>query len=308
MAGKRLRYLLLLTSTAVYFLASGEWIAWILLVCAAGLPWLSLLVSLPAILRFCASPAGAGIVEQGEQTELWLMGSCPFPMPPFRGYLRIFSCFTGKDARYLPERGFSTEHCGGYRIVVEKAQVCDYLGLFSFPTRRVKEQRLLVRPKSVPVDDLVNPERMEISGWVPKTGGGFSENHEHRLYHPGDRLNQLHWKLSAKVGDLILREPMEAVQGAVLLTLTLSGTPQEIDRKLGRLEYTGAYLRKRELNFEIRAMTGSGILSAYVDSDAALRCAIDHLLCAPLTECSDDWDTGQQASWQYHIRGDADEA
>ncbi len=300
--------MLLLTGTAAYYLASGEWIAWVLLVCAVGLPWLSLLLSLPAILGFQASPAGAGIVEQGEQTELWLMGSCPFPMPPFRGFLRVYSCFTGKDCRYSPEKGFPTEHCGGYRIAVEKARVCDYLGLFSFPARKTREQRLLVRPKVTPVEDLVDPERMEINAWIPKSGGGFSENHEHRLYRPGDRLNQLHWKLSAKMGNLILREPMQAVQGAVLLTLTLSGTPQELDRKMGRLEYAAGYLLKRELDFEIRAMTGSGILSAYVDCEAALHRAIDQLLCTPLAQRDDGWDIGQQASWQYHIGGDGDEA
>ena len=108
---------------------------------------------------------------------------------------------------------------GGYRVTVEKARVCDYLGLFSFRVRKCREQTVLVRPKSQAVEDLVDPRGMEINAWVPKPGGGYAENHEHRLYRPGDNLNQLHWKLSAKVGDLILREPMEPVQGAVLLTV-----------------------------------------------------------------------------------------
>ncbi|MBR2633811.1 MAG: DUF58 domain-containing protein, partial [Lentisphaeria bacterium] len=42
----------------------------------------------------------------------------------------------------------------------------------------------------------------------PKPGGGYGENYEIRQYRPGDNLNQIHWKLSAKVGDLMLREPM----------------------------------------------------------------------------------------------------
>ena len=155
--------------------------------------------------------------------------------------------------------------------------------------------------------DLVDPQRMEINSWVPKPGGGFSENHEHRLYRPGDSLNQLHWKLSAKVGDLILREPMEPVQGAVLLTLSLRGTPQELDRKLGRLAYTGDYLLERELDFEIRALTGAGVLASHVDSKTALTKAIDRLLCTPLAAQTDAWDDGKDASWQYHIGGDADE-
>ena len=67
MAGRRLEYLLLLIAAAVYYVASGEWISWILLLTVAGLPWLSLLLSLPAILGFQAAPAGAEVLEQGEE-------------------------------------------------------------------------------------------------------------------------------------------------------------------------------------------------------------------------------------------------
>ena len=303
-----MQYFMLLLGAIVYYIASVEWLAWVLLLAVAGLPWLSLLLSLPAILSFQAAPAGVDVLEQGEDAEIWLLGSCGSPMPPFRGHIRVTSCFTGKQWRYEPERGFSTEHCGGYRAWVEKAKICDYLGIFSFRARNVREQTILVRPKEQPVSDLPDPQRLELSGWVPKPGGGFSENHEHRLYRPGDHLNQLHWKLSAKVGDLILREPMEPVRGAVLLTIQLAGDPDTLDRKFGRLLWVGRYLLKRELDFEIQALTGSGVVCAHVDSEAALQKAIDRLLCAPLTQESGEWEKEIGASWQYHVGGEADEA
>lgn len=298
---------MLLLGALVYYVASGEWIAWILLLTVVGMPWLSLLLSLPAILGFQASPAGVDVLEQGEEAEIWLLGSCGSPMPPFKGHIRLQSCFTGKQWRYEPERGFSTEHCGGYRARVEKAKICDYLGLFAFRARKTKEQTILVRPREMPVSDLLDPQRLELGSWVPKPGGGFSENHEHRLYRPGDSLNQLHWKLSAKVGDLILREPMEPVRGAVLLTVSLRGDPDALDRKFGRLLWVGRYLLERELDFEIRTLTGSGVLCTHVDSENDLQKAIDRLLCAPLAEDGAPWDEGMEACWQYHIGGDADE-
>ena len=308
MFGRRVQYFMLLCGALVYYVASGEWLSWVLLLTAAGLPWLSLLLSLPAIWNFQAAPSGVEALEQGEEAEIWLLGSCGSPMPPFKGHIRLQSCFTGKSWRYEPERGFSTEHCGGYRAWVEKAKICDYLGIFSFRARNVREQTILVRPKEQPVSDLPDPQRLELSGWVPKPGGGFSENHEHRLYRPGDQLNQLHWKLSAKVGSLILREPMEPVRGAVLLTLRLAGDPDTLDRKFGRLLWVGRYLLKRELDFEIQALTGSGVVCAHVDSEAALQKAIDRLLCAPLTQESGEWEKEIGASWQYHVGGEADEA
>ena len=308
MAARRLEYLLLLTGTAVYYVASGEWLAWILLLTAVGLPWLSLLLSLPAIWSFQAAPAGAEVLEQGEEAEIWLLGSCPFPLPPFRGILRVTNLLTGKSFRYEQDRGLSTEHCGGYRVAVEKAKVCDYLGLFAFRTRKTKEQTLVVRPRPQAVEDLVDPQRMEINSWVPKTGGGYAENHEHRLYRPGDNLNQLHWKLSAKVGNLILREPMEPVRGAVLLTLALRGSPAELDRKFGRLLYAGDYLLQRELDFEIHALTGAGVVCTHVEDQDTLYKAENRLLCQPLAEPGQSWEEGTPAQWQYHIGGDADEA
>lgn len=299
---------MLLMGVLVYYVASGEWISWILLLTVAGLPWLSLLLSLPAIWSFQAAPTGVELLEQGEEAEIWLLGSCSSPMPPFKGYLRIQSCFTGKSWRYEPEKGFSTSHCGGYRARVEKARICDYLGIFSFRARNTREQTILVRPKEIPVSDLQDPQRLELGSWVPKAGGGFSEQYEHRLYRPGDSLNQLHWKLSAKVGELILREPMEPVRGAVLLSVALTGAPEELDRKFGRLLWAGRYLLKRELDFELRALTGSGVLCAHVDTEDALQKAIDRLLCAPLAQEGSQWEEEEDACWRYHIGGEADEA
>lgn len=303
-----MQYGVLLILIFLYYVANGEWISWILLLAALGLPWLSLLMSLPAIFTFQASPAGVEILEQGEEAEFWLLGSCRSPMPPFQGKIRITDCLSGKAWRYRPDKGFSTEHCGGFRASVERARVHDYMGLFTFRVRRTRDTVIVVRPRPIPVTDLTDPQRLEINSWVPKPGGGFSENHEHRLYRPGDNLNQLHWKLSAKVGSLILREPMEAVRGAVLLTLSLRGTPEELDRKFGRLLWVGRFLLEKELNFEIRALTGSGVTTCPVDSEAALLKALDSLLCTPQAEPGASWGDGLEASWQYHIGGAADEA
>lgn len=305
---KRLQYGILLLGTVAFFLASGTWLSWILLLAVAGLPWLSLLISIPALLSFRVSPAGAETVQMGEGCDLWLLGSCNFPMPPFRGRIRITDLMTGEHWRYETEDGLDTEHCGGYRAVVEKVRVCDYLGLFSFRVKSPGEQTIMIRPNPLPVEDMMDPRRLETNRWIPKPGGGFSENHEYRPYRPGDSLNQLHWKLSAKVGQLILREPMEPVQTAVLLTFNLRGEPEELDRKFGRLVWIGQFLLDRQRNFEIHALTGSGLLKLPVDSPAAFTKAVDTLLCSPLAEDSAEWDSEDAPAWMYHIGGDADEA
>jgi hypothetical protein len=98
------------------------------------------------------------------------------------------------------------------------------------------------------VDDLPSLARYAGRAWKPKPGGGFAENHEIRLYRPGDKMNQIHWKLSSKMNKLMVREAMEPVQDRVLVEMILRGTPEELDRKFGRLLWTGNYLLEQGLD------------------------------------------------------------
>jgi len=236
------------------------------------------------------------------------VGSCHLPMPPFRGILRLRSCFTAEVLRYNADKGIPTEHCGGYTVTVEKARVCDYLGLFAFPVPQKEEKILRILPKPVPISEIPDLKRHLSLLWRPKPGGGYAENHELRLYRPGDRLNQVHWKLSAKTGKLILREPMEPQQGLILVTMTLQGTPEILDRKLGRLLWLGNHILQQELPFELRVLTGNGIVSFSVTDSQELNRAMDALLCAGVATEGSIRDRCYSASWHYHIGGAPDEA
>ena len=304
MALRRLLYLLTLVLSGVFYIAYGQWLAWMLLVVVLLAPWLSLLLSLPALLRFRLSPAGPHRLETGAECELWLLGSCPWPMPPFRGELRLRRLQTGESWRYRDGKGLPTDHCGGYRVTAEKVRICDYLGLFAFPVRKKEALTILVRPKRLEAKLPEELERRIALSWKPRFGGGFSENHELRLYRPGDSLNQVHWKLSAKTGKLILREPMEPRVGRLLLTLNLMGKPEQLDRMLGRVLGLGTVLLDRGLSFELRALTGDGVLDLPVSGEEDLLRAVDTLLCAPLAKEGDLRTRADSACWQYHVGGD----
>lgn len=307
MAGRRFLYLTVLLGCLVFYIAYGEWLAWLLLVVIMALPWLSLLISLPAMLRFRISAAGADILVSGAETSLWLLGKSPLPMPPFKGKIRLRSLLTGESWRYNVSKGFTPSHCGGIAATVEKAKICDYLGLFAFPAKQGDPKTILIRPEPIPVPTPPDLHRYIARSWKPKFGGGFAENHELRLYRPGDNLNQVHWKLSAKTGKLILREPIEPERGLVLLTLNLRGSDTELDRIFGRLLWLGNHLLEQTIPFEIRALTGEGILSFPAATPSELQKAIDSLLCTPVTTTGNLREQNFPASWQYHIGGEPDE-
>ena len=70
MAVRRLIYLAALGLCFVFYIAYGQWLSWLILVAVLALPWFSLLLSLPAMLRFRASPSGPCTLSLGEEGEL----------------------------------------------------------------------------------------------------------------------------------------------------------------------------------------------------------------------------------------------
>lgn len=299
-------YLASLLGCVVFYAAYQGWLAWVLLMAAVWLPVLSLVLSLPAILTTKMTILSAGTVRQGERRWVSVRVRCPLPVPQYRCRVRFTRSLTGESWLLEPGDPMPTEHAGLLVCTAEKCRIYDYLGLFRIKARRSRETETLVRPLPVPMTVPAGLERYAARAWKPKPGGGFAENHELRLYRPGDQLNQVHWKLSAKTGKLIIREAMEPVQGTAVLTLDLQGTPAQLDRKLGKLLWMGEHLLQRELRYEIQAMTGSGVLAFSVSNQEELIRAVDTLLgCEPAREtilsCPPD------ASWHYHIGGDEDE-
>ena len=307
MAVRRLVYLAAVFLSGIFYIANGQWLSYLILMTVLLLPWFSLLLSLPALLRFRAAPSCPGILSPGQEAELWLLGNCPFPMPPFRGRLKLTRLISGEKRFYQDRSDLSTDHCGGIQVTAESVRVCDYLGLFSFPVRCREPQILLIRPHPVAMTLPEDLQKGIIRSWQPKNGG-FAENHELRLYRPGDSLNQIHWKLSAKTGDLILRQSMEPRQGLFLLTMNLRGSPEELDRMLGRFLWLGNHLAEKSFRFELRALTAAGILTFSLKTREDVTKALDTLLCSGAASQGDLREQPVCASWHCHIGGEPDEA
>ena len=308
MTTRRLMYVTALGIGVIFFLSYREWFAWLALKVLLLFPWFSLALSLPGMLTFRVEVRAPGAVLRGTRTETRLVGWCRLPVPPFRGKLRVTRLTTGESWRQTTDVPLPTDHCGGLLVKPEGTRVFDYLGLFGLPVRKKENATVIVRPAALPLGKLPELERFLARSWRPKFGGGYGENHELRLYRPGDSLNQVHWKLSAKTGKLILREPMQPERGLVLLTMNLRGDAPELDRKFGRLLWLGSHLLEREVRFQLRCLTGDGMRTWEIDTRQALEEAVDALLCSTPAPQGDLRERDFRASWQYHIGGEPDEA
>lgn len=307
MTRRRVAYLAAVAGCLVFYIAYREWLAWYLLLVILAVPWLSLLLSIPAMLTFRAEVTAPSGVEMGTRVQARLLGGCRLPVPPFQGRLRVLRRNTGESWQQKNWMALPTDHCGGLRVEPVKIRVCDYLGLFSLPIGRTEGCTVIVRPRKREIGELPSLERYLTRSWRPKAGGGFSENHELRLYRPGDSLNQVHWKLTAKTGKLILREPMEPVREQVLVTMNLRGTAQVLDRKFGQLLWLGSLLLEKNIPFVLRVLTQDGVQSWDIGSSRTLDGAMNTLLCAGPAGEGDARNGESRASWHYHIGGDGDE-
>ncbi len=297
-------YLLTLAGCVGFYAAYQGWMAWFLLNLVGCLPLFSMAVSLVPILLVRPAPKVPGAVTRQQPVRLGVQIRSPLPLPPCRCRFRVTYTLTGETMMLSAGEQLPTDHCGEIRCENTAFAVFDFLNLIALPRKRLEPIRVLVRPEPIAVPLPRDLDRFLAQAWKPKYGGGFAENHELRLYRPGDGLNQVHWKLTAKTGKLMIREPMEPQMGRVLLTLDLTGQPKVLDEKLGKLLFLSKHLLSLGLKHEIMAHTGSGLLTLPVPGEPALYEAVDTLLSVPGAATDAVQAVPVYASWQYHIGGD----
>lgn len=306
MAGRRILYGLGLIGGLIFYGAYREWFSWILLLTLLFLPWLSLILSLGAIMRTKLEPSAATKIPMGSTETIQLKVYSKDIQPPIKSKISITKPITGEKWFLKSGEKLPTEHCGGFSAQLHKPRVYDYLGLFRFRVRKTNNRTFLVWPEPLKMEVPSDLTQYLARSWRPKPGGGYAENHEIRQYRPGDNLNQIHWKLSAKVSDLMLRESMEPERGLMLLTMDLCGTSGELDIKFGHLLWLSNWLLDNLISFEIRVLTGNGIESWAITDEWSLQKCIEALLCAPFVKEGSIRDRSF-AAWQHHIGGEPDE-
>ncbi len=302
MTQRRIVYFTALAGCVLFYWANRAWLSGLMLAAAVFLPWLSLLLSLPSMLSCKIKLQCADHVIVGTPLKAACSVQCRFPVALISGRMRLLVPATGTKKRIKPGALLPTAHCGAFRLQCHHLWISDYLGLFRLPVLLRENRLILVRPAAIEPGELPDMSRYLCNITRPKAGGGYSENHELRLYRPGDNLQQIHWKLSAKTGSLIIREPMEAQQDAAVLTMVLSGQPEVLDRKLGQLLGMSSLLVSNGIRHRIFCYTGQGMSIHSVSNEQEALNAIDALLPMPLAQ-GDVLPVYPKALWRHHIGG-----
>lgn len=150
----------------------------------------------------------------------------------------------GETAESVAKTFLQMEHVGMGFVELERVSICDYTGLFRLRIHEKRwkgRQEILVLPRIYEVPVVVNPlnfsgigDREERPGERRKGRSG-GESFDIRNYHPGDRLKDIHWKLSARTEELMVLESHPEKEIPVLFFLS-GGNPwkEEKNRKKQR--------------------------------------------------------------------------
>ena len=231
MLRNRLCYGLVLLGTSLFFLCYDGYLSYYVFFLSLLLPLFSLVLSLPGmlLLRLELSLSGPdpalGRCRKGEAATLRLTARCPWFLTGSRVKLRLTvkNTLTGERRRewlvFSPSREpltiehqVASPHCGLVECSLSRGKCCDLLGLFTLPLRLKKAPPCRVyffpavyRP-ALALGEQPLPDGEGDKYSPHKPGDDPTELFGLRPYREGDRLSRIHWKLSQKTGQTLVKE------------------------------------------------------------------------------------------------------
>lgn len=256
----RLIYAAVLAAVCVFYIAYHPWFSWFLLVLVFSLTPLDLALSLPGMFSKQVRLDVPLFLEKNGRGFLTIttVHKRAFPVRCLYVKLRVVGddFVAGCDIQVpagIVCRGevpVDTEKTGLTVFEVKKVYAVSLIGLFSVRIKTKSRVAVLVLPPSErPANTLALPHSTVLQ---PKLGGGFSEEHDMREYLLGDPVRSIHWKLSAKLDSLIVREPLIPPQQSRLVHITPWDSFDARDSTLSHLRWVTDYLLGMGLSFFVK--------------------------------------------------------
>ena len=183
-----------------------------------------------------------GIAEEGQNTlvKLIITNKSIVPISRMKAVIIVWDTLTKKKKKYtmkLPTvpKG---EHCyesnvvfskaGNYEVILKRLIIYDITGLLYSKKRFYKWQNVQVMPKFHDVPIMLTEATRHFYGEADvyedsRAGNDHSEILQMREYKAGDRIQNIHWKMSAKQDELMVKENSMPKSCAVVLFLNHQG-------------------------------------------------------------------------------------
>lgn len=241
MLRNKLRYLLLLAAVAFLSVLYNKYYMGIIFLCVVAMPFIMFGHLCYLYGRVKAELVSvAHVVNKGEVIPISVQLSNPtiFPVSNIKIYLTYRNSYSSKrytkdflvsiDARTRSSVicNLYSDYAGNMEINLKAIRIYDYLKLFSLK-RKLKDQvKAAVLPYYYELTEDYSSTRqtriIESDNYSPhKSGDDPSEVFAIREYREGDRLQRIHWKLSTKLDQLMIKEFSDPLNCSVLLFVNL---------------------------------------------------------------------------------------
>ncbi|MCL2221638.1 MAG: DUF58 domain-containing protein [Oscillospiraceae bacterium] len=257
---RRIIYILTLILVFFFYILYPPWLSWYLFVMLLLLPLFDLLISLPGMLSKTILLSAPPILEENAEGSLIItvvhLKSFPIRCVGLRLHMigddfdskTTVYCSAGADDR--TEIPIDTTKTGLTIYQLVRLSTISLLGLFSLKVNKKSTVKVFVLPPAVtPLNSFMLPRGLTLR---PKPGGGFSEEHDIREYRSGDSIRSVHWKISAKYDELMVREPLVPPNHSRLIHIMKWNNRVQKNLILGRLRYLTDYLLERDMPFYVK--------------------------------------------------------
>ncbi len=182
--------------------------------------------------------------------------------------------------------GFTPLHCGYADISLKNAIVNDMIGL-TFITKKIGlNDRITILPDTYeffPDTERDLSSDMESSTFSETSAGDDpSEIFELRTYRPGDSVNRIHWKLSSRGEEFIVKELSKPTASRILILCDTGScrTASETDAVLDIAATISAFLVKIQASHTLTAPSADGtLLSLPINDNESMTTAFSDICC-----------------------------
>ena len=305
----RIGYILLMACLAVLvFLYSKPFLLFVLIVLAVLVVWVSILSHVDAANLKVELQILSG-VQEGKDLKLLVKIHSASPLYVARSLLigmdientMFQSCERKYYFMYLSGRENEVEltlpaqRCGEMKITCADVLLQDILKLFRRKVKSFETVETVIYPHGINVH--VEMSRATIGAprdegkMQNRRGNDQSEMFDIREYVPGDDIRSIHWKLSSKTDQLILREPSDPSHYNMILLPDIgrkeNGTDvpiQEINTAVAFGAAIGEQLMRLGCNFCMAIPTGNGLYLHEVRDRRDFRQMMAYWLGCPIPE------------------------
>lgn len=294
-----IRYLILLFMVSVLYIFYVGYVSWFLFMMTLCLPVISLLCLLLGMWKLHISISCDDVIFMNKASHIKLhshTGSI-IPLACVDVVMSYHNHFTKESKQTTIS--FASEHhptqvelempfqtLGCIDVTITKVTCYDWLGLFHIHKNINLVQTTYVFPSIKQWSEPVEMQQaiQEDEGGGKRIGYEAGETFDVHAYRPGDSLHRIHWKLSAKLDELMVREFSMNTRKATAVYFELYGSMADCEQILSHVYSFSRYLYSNYGPHELaQFLNGQKCWNVQVESIADLDSCMKRILAYPCT-------------------------